>query len=366
MRKFIKIYFFHTSKAIPRITLSQPKPAMSYYDEDPPYWFAKKGKVLAIADLTKFNVEENAEELSEIEELHIPDIELEHIPSFVRDCKNLRKLNLANNKIEQFSSDELPENLEELSMNENNLVELPDNLPTTLVCVYLCNNKLEKLPEDIGRLTKLKRLEMISNELELLPDSFCQLTSLDVFTIDDNYVSKLPADFGELISLRNFSANYNYLVVLPDSFCELNSLLYLNLDGNHIKQLPANIGDLAELRSLSLKHNLLEKIPDSIGKLSKLNRLNLSENRLTELPASFSELVSAQVIILSNSRLIVTPNFSKMQDLRRIIADYNRFKRVPMELASLPKLEKISFHAAFSDGSSVMKVEELHQTASHR
>ena len=44
----------------------------------------------------------------------------------------------------------------------------------------LAGNRIRELPEGIGRLTELKRLQMSGNLLERLPDSICKCTALQV------------------------------------------------------------------------------------------------------------------------------------------------------------------------------------------
>ena len=71
------------------------------------------------------------------------------------------------------------------------------------------------------------------------------------------------------------------LVMLPDSLCNLTSLQELALFSNRLTTLPDAFGNLTSLRFLNLVQNNLMTLPPSFSKLASLQILYLNENQLT-------------------------------------------------------------------------------------
>ncbi len=129
--------------------------------------------------------------------------------------------------------------------------------------VYLNNNGLSMLPEDIGLLINLKTLSVVNNEL-----------------------TKLPESIGELRNLLVLFLENNKLTSLPESISNLTNLVKLNAECNQIKSLPEGIGNLSKLTTLVLMFNQLTKLPKSISKLRNLRNINLSENKANNFKIS--------------------------------------------------------------------------------
>jgi len=66
------------------------------------------------------------------------------------------------------------------------------------------NNNLFILPEDIGKLTNLKKLSLNNNKLETLPKSIRQLRQLQILDLRNNVLTLLPPEVGELTSTALF------------------------------------------------------------------------------------------------------------------------------------------------------------------
>jgi len=57
---------------------------------------------------------------------------------------------------------------------------------SNLQVLDLCDNGLELLPSELGRLTKLKELYISTNKLRKLPDAIQKMVSLEVLDIRNN------------------------------------------------------------------------------------------------------------------------------------------------------------------------------------
>jgi hypothetical protein len=61
--------------------------------------------------------------------------------------------------------------------------------------------RLLSLPEQIGNLTQLMRLDLYRNQLQALPDCFANLVYLTQLTAEDNSLTALPDWIGNLTCL---------------------------------------------------------------------------------------------------------------------------------------------------------------------
>lgn len=114
----------------------------------------------------------------------------------------------------------------------------------TKISILLLNNFIPKdvplifIPRKIFKLTKLKRLDILHNEITII-----------------------PKDIGKLINLTDVDFSHNQIEIIPKEFY-----------------------DLVNLQIIDFKNNKIQKISPLIGKLTKLNYLNLSENNIKFLP----------------------------------------------------------------------------------
>ncbi|CAG2107351.1 unnamed protein product [Medioppia subpectinata] len=84
---------------------------------------------------------------------------------------------------------------------------------THLTSLYLNDNSLSRIPQDIARLTSLMHLDLSCNKLR-----------------------SLPAELGDLIMLRELLLNNNYLRCLPYELGKLFQIQTLGLKGNPLTQ----------------------------------------------------------------------------------------------------------------------------------
>ena len=170
-------------------------------------------------------------------------------------------------------------------------------------------NKLAgSLPPDIGNLTYLKSLYLVSNQLSgPVPPEIEKLTELQVARLGDNQFSSIPAELFNLKKLITLDLWGNRLTgEIPDEINKLSNLQELNLSFNQFTgTIPPELGDLIFLHNLSLSHNQLSgPIPSRLGELANLNWLNLSLNQLTgSIPAELANLDQLDSLDLSYNQL---------------------------------------------------------------
>lgn len=69
--------------------------------------------------------------------------------------------------------------------------------------------KLISLPDCIGRLKKLRKLNINFNDIRHLPEAFGDLESLQILYALDNNIEKLPKSFKKLTNLLTLNLGKN-------------------------------------------------------------------------------------------------------------------------------------------------------------
>jgi hypothetical protein len=151
--------------------------------------------------------------------------------------------------------------------------------------------QLTRLLIEIGKLTKLKSLDLSENRLSQLPPEIGKLTKLKSLDLSDNRLSQLPPEIGKLVNLMGLNLKNNQLNKLPPEIGNLTNLNDLNLENNQLNKLPPEIGNLTNLIRLILSFNALTTLPLTMRNLRKLIQIDLIDNKLTVLPASLKFIV---------------------------------------------------------------------------
>jgi hypothetical protein len=127
------------------------------------------------------------------------------------------------------------------------------------------NNKLTTLPESIGNLQSLQKLDVSKNELSALPKSIGTLKSLERLDLQYNKITSIPETISNLHSLKELLLSNNMLTSLPESIINLSSLENLSFFSNRF------VGEWGDISAGSGKERDPSKIFNSIRKLYGLN-----------------------------------------------------------------------------------------------
>lgn len=129
---------------------------------------------------------------------------------------------------------------------------------------------------------KISGLRIISQKLYCLPDNFTKLIELEELFLHDTKIIELPQNFGKLKKLKILRLSLNSLESLPESISELTNLEELDIWGNNLSSLPLNLGNLRKLKILLCYDNKLNDIPESFLNLTNLKVLNFKNNKLSK------------------------------------------------------------------------------------
>ncbi|KAJ1256641.1 hypothetical protein BS78_K337500 [Paspalum vaginatum] len=286
-------------------------------------------------------------QIKNLKYLEISQLQCESLPEAISDIWSLQAVHLIDSSLL-----ELPKSigkLQKLRALNLSLCEklkcLPDSIGDChmISSIDLCNcQNIAALPNTIGRNEKLRVLRLGGTGIEKLPLNIATLRNLECLDLRGcGKLVELPEGIGNLKKLQVLNLEYCLrLVELPESISKLEKLQVLKLDGcQQLVELPEGIGNLEKLQVLSLdSFQGLVKLPEGINKLEKLQVLNLEGCRkLVELPEGIGNLEKLLVL-----------NLKRCEKLRGM----------PVGIGQLSRLEKLSLFVV-GEGEKCAGISEL-------
>ncbi len=157
--------------------------------------------------------------------------------------------------------------LTSLDLGGNNVQVLPPEIGElkNLTSLDVSNNGLRTLPSTLTNLKKLTSLDVSANSFNEFPRAILSLSQLEDLDLSSNYsIPALPNDLGRLTALKKLDLGYGGLAELPSQIGALRSLEYLDLKYNSLTTLPPGLGRLDRLTHLDLANNPLQPPFDAL------------------------------------------------------------------------------------------------------
>jgi leucine-rich repeat protein SHOC2 len=237
--------------------------------------------------------------------------------------------------------------LTKLNLRGNQLTSVPAELGrlTALTKLHLNNNKLTSVPAELGRLTALKGLALSGNQLTSVPAELGRLTALTQLALHENQLTSVPTELGQLTTLTQLNLRGNQLTSVPAELGRLTALTALNLQGNQLTSVPAELGRLTALTGLYLSRNQLTSVPAELGQLTTLTQLYLYQNQLTSVPVELGRLTALEMLYLDANQLTSVPaELGRLTALTQLYLYQNQLTSVPAELGRLTALTELYLH----------------------
>ncbi len=264
--------------------------------------------------------------LNSLEEIDIGSLALKKLPDQLYELHNLKILEISDNSHDLKKSLRLENfpNLESLDLYGLNLRRVPSVISTMnklkvlkigknrlfdlgdidfppLEELYLQNNYLDAIPDNIARITTLKKLSMSNNEMDEIGSSLGMLSNLKYLNVSSNTLRDKSFAFGSLLNLEELKMSNCKLKKIPEEILSLTSLQKLNLNDNKIKTIPKEIARLTKLTYLDLSENSIETLPGELSRLESLVELDIDDNSLEKPYDGLKELPwKMQKIYLAN------------------------------------------------------------------
>jgi hypothetical protein len=159
-----------------------------------------------------------------------------------------------------------------------------------------------------GKLAGTKRLDLSCGLTEFPREIFELADSLEILNLSGNQLSQLPDDLGRLKKLRILFCSDNPFTHLPEVLAECPQLSMVGFKANQIAHVPAAALSPA-LRWLILTNNRIETLPDTLGQCSRMQKLMLAGNRLQALPDSMTSCHMLELLRISSNRFAALPDW---------------------------------------------------------
>lgn len=158
------------------------------------------------------------------------------------------------------------------------------------VHLYVNNNRLDSLPDEIGALDNVEFFYCEFNQLSTLPRALADMESLIAMYFTGNRFTEIPGFVYDMSRLTKLQFSKNQIKVLPPDIGRMNELRHFNIAGNQIAVLPDSIANLTKLRVCDLSDNRLTVLPEVFGRVQIVNQLRVRNNPLSALPAGFATM----------------------------------------------------------------------------
>jgi len=236
---------------------------------------------------------------------------LAQIPNLSGLC-NLQRLSLRNLQLTEVPGLGCLNSLTDLDLRDNfRLGCVPDDIGnlTAMRKLDLFGCSIKVIPPFIGNLVQLESLDLRKNALENegIPSEIAQLTGLIRLMLSLNNFTDLPLQVTSLPAVREFEIANNKIIALSPEIGRMTTLQRLNLGGNKIQRLPPTIGNLTELTYLCVKSNEIKELPGEIANLHLLQRFDMSENLVATLPYQMGRMKGLQTLDVASNPLIIPP-----------------------------------------------------------
>ena len=262
------------------------------------------------------------------------------------------------------------DNVVELVVSGNSLRYTPTPLLDSLVHLRrldLSSNGLRGIPDSFGNFDSLRVLDLSANNLleGSIPTTFGNLTKLDTLDLElGSFSGTIPTELGNLTGLQYLNLGRNDLTgSIPTQLGSLTDLKYLKLEGNDLTgTIPTQLGSLTNLEFLDLSDNgLTGTIPTELRSLTSLLSLNLGGNELTgAFPDALTALTKLHTLRLGDNKLTGLPSdMSTMTALQWLWLDDNDLSGTfPTQLLDLPVLAGLGLSGNGYTGSIPSRIDD--------
>ncbi len=195
-----------------------------------------------------------------------------------------------------------------------------------IICIYISGDCCaDAFPEEILRLSALKVLNARASSLPPFIGLLQKLTELHFrntelyFRDEDDHV--LPEEIGDLRHLKKLDLRDGNITSLPKSIGNLTKLEHLDLGWNlNLRELPEEIGGLRNLRSLDLHRTRISRLPDGFGDWQQLEFLDISCTNIAddEFPEDVWRLSSLRTLMAPTSCISIPPTIEDLENLQQI------------------------------------------------
>lgn len=159
-----------------------------------------------------------------------------------------------------------------------------------------------------GQLAGSRRLDLSCGLKEFPVEIFDLADSLEILNLSGNALSSLPDDLGRLHKLRILFCSDNQFAEVPEVLGQCPQLEMVGFKANRIRSVPAAALTPA-LRWLILTDNQLGELPAELGHCTRLQKLMLAGNQLQRLPEQMAACTQLELLRIAANRFSALPEW---------------------------------------------------------
>lgn len=304
-------------------------------------------------------------------------------------CRNLSSVFIANGKITDLPAEFAQlENLTDLEIYNTPLTKVPDclaelpnlvllnfslnvaippadmtaglsrvfggNSKNKLQIVYLNDNDLQEMPDNMDKLSVLGLLDLAYNKIKVLKPLTRNVAPVQVY-LDYNHITSIPDDFCKTDDIEKFSASTNDITEFPSTFSHTNyKASLIDLSDNDITHFSPDFTGV-DVETLNLSFNKLgygktlkgrKAMPEELAKYDcDINYLQISNNEIDTLqPKSFKGLTTLQALeCMGNNLRYIHPDFCTefLPYLSGVDFSFNSFVNFPTLVLNVSTLNQL-------------------------
>jgi Leucine-rich repeat (LRR) protein len=279
--------------------------------------------------------------------LDLSNNSLEYFNVNLRDMRNLKSINLANNKLKVFDFENIPWQFKSLDLSFNQLpcLNYSDEHYFPYSVISFSNNNISEIDKYFMHLfLESYYLDLSNNQLKEINKNYkifyqdynINLRYLNLSSNSLKYIGNIFTNHitnSENVPIISLDLSNNHFEIFNLSFVNLVYLQYVYLQKNKISYLEENIfSPLKLLLLLDISNNRLMLIKENTFlDLPTLKYLNISSNLLKSVyPRQFLSLVNLIDLDMSNNSIdqIVSQTFSYLTNLQNFFIHLNPIKTI--------------------------------------
>lgn len=231
--------------------------------------------------------------------------DLESVPDWVFQMKQIQELTLFGNKIKSVQIPAMESEMRVLNLSYNPLESITASTEVHIQMLNLAHTKLKGLPDteklgcrslimgkcciegviDFELVGDVALLDLSGNKITGVGEKFWESCGKLVgLNLAHNLIASLPNNLPTPHHISRLVLTGNLLRELPECLMDSSSLEVFNVSRNRLVSIPPF--HFPQLREFVVSFNELTEIPDSFNGCSYLNTLDVGGNKLTDLPQS--------------------------------------------------------------------------------
>jgi len=128
--------------------------------------------------------------------------------------------------------------------------EVQDANPDTIYGISFEKLKLEIVPSELARFTKLKVLDLQKNKLKEIPDFISDFKDLKKLNLEKNLLEYFPIQACKMKNLTHLILSRNHFENVPECVGSLTTLIYMDFYDTPIRTLPQSLENLKNLKEI--------------------------------------------------------------------------------------------------------------------